>query len=32
MDPIATIQETKIMVGGRKKGFITGCKFPKGEK
>ena len=31
MDPFATLQETKIGVGGRKKGFILGCKFPRGE-
>lgn len=31
MAPTATVQETKIGMGGRKKGFISGCKFPKGE-
>lgn len=31
MDPSATVQETKIGVGGRKKGCMLGCKFPRGE-
>lgn len=31
MAPTATLQEIKIGVGGRKKGFISGCKFPKGK-
>lgn len=31
MDPSATVQETEIGMGGRKKGCMLGCKFPRGE-